>query len=95
MGLHSVCSLLLKLNHAVALQEPSPSENTQSAGKPVLYQELRKQVSLGYLSFLLHMGTEATGSHLKEMKSVWSLYKFSTSSALCMYLFGYFVFHFS
>lgn len=73
MGLHSVCSLLLKLNHAIALQEQSPSESTQSAGKPVLYQELRKQFSLVYLSFPLHVGTEATGSHLKEMKSVWRL----------------------
>lgn len=85
MGLCSVCSLLLKLNHAVALQEQSPSENTQSAGKSLLYQELRKHFSFVYLSFSLHLGTEATGSHLKEIKSVWRLYKFSASSALCKY----------
>lgn len=79
------CFLLLKLNHAVALQEQSPRENTQSAGKSLLYQELRKHFNLVYLSFPLHLGTEATGSHLKEIKSVWRLYKFSASSDLCKY----------
>lgn len=42
-----VCSLLLKLTHAVALQEQNPSKNTQSAVKALLYQEFGRQFRLG------------------------------------------------
>lgn len=85
------CSLLLKLNHAVALQNRAPVK-TQSAGKSELHKDLRKQFSLVYLSFPLHVATKATENLLKEMKSLWRIYKFSAFiSIIWLFCFSFFL----
>lgn len=40
---------------------------------------------LVFLAFSLHVGTEASGSHFKEMKPSWRLYKFCASNSLCTF----------